>query len=105
VLILDAVKTRREPPGHVGTYGVDDLEDSIHADSPHHTNFATAIELGNRVHGDRMPGRILVIGVEVDNIVDFSEELTPDVMSSVPRATETALGILRDWGVPVSDGD
>ena len=99
VLILDAVLTGRSPPGHVAIYGVDDLRESIHADSPHHTNFATAMELGRKLHPDRMPEELVIVGVEVDNIVDFTEELTPDVRKAVDPASDAAMGILRDWDV------
>jgi hydrogenase maturation protease len=99
VLILDAVKTLKRPPGHVGTYTVDDLEDSIHVDSPHHTNFATAMELGRRLHPDRMPEDIVIVGIEVDNILDFTEDLTPAVDNAVVPASELALEILKDWGI------
>ncbi|UCC93025.1 MAG: hydrogenase maturation protease [Thermoplasmata archaeon] len=99
VLILDAVLTRKDPPGTVGTYQVDQLKESIHTDSPHHTNFATAIELGHKVEPERMPDEILIIGVEVDNILEFGEELTEGVEAAVPDATRRALDILRDWGV------
>ncbi len=102
VLILDAVLTRRDPPGSVNVFQVDELNESIHADSPHHTNFATAIELGNRLHSDRMPGEILIIGVEVDNILDFTEDLTKPVAEAVPVAAERSLAILRDWGLDVT---
>lgn len=101
VLILDAVLTRRDPPGTVGVFSVDQLGESIHMDSPHHTNFATAIELGNKLHPDRMPEDIQIIGVEVDNIKDFTEELTGPVEAAVPEATERALEILRGWGVAI----
>ncbi len=99
VLILDAVLTRKDPPGTVGVFRVDQLGESIHMDSPHHTNFATAIELGKKLHADRMPEDIQIIGVEVDNILDFSEELTAPVEASVPKASEKALEILRTWGI------
>lgn len=97
VLILDAVLTRRDPPGKVTLFRVDELEASIHADSPHHTNFATAIEMGRMVHPDRMPTEILILGVEVDNILDFTEELTPAVEGAVPEAARRALAVLEGW--------
>jgi hydrogenase maturation protease len=103
VLIIDAVKTRKDPPGHVRRYRVEDLKESIHVDSPHHTNFATAIELGNKLHPDRMPEELAIVGVEVDNIVEFTEELTPAVEASLPRATEVALEVLEEWGVDLVD--
>ncbi len=98
VLIIDAVMTGRDPPGTVRTYRVEDLDESIHMDSPHHTNFATALELGHRVDPDRMPKEILIVGVEVDNIRDFTEELTPAVEAAVPDAARAALAILEEWG-------
>ncbi len=101
VLILDAVLTRKVPAGTVGVFRVDELKESIHADSPHHTNFATAIELGNRLHPDRMPEEVLIIGVEVDNILDFTEELTAPVAEAVPEAAARATEILRGWDVDV----
>ena len=102
VLILDAVKTREDPVGHVGTYTVDNLRESVHSDSPHHTNFATAIELGRRVHPDRMPRELVILGVEVDDIVNVREELTPGVEVALPEATERALAILWEWGLRTS---
>jgi hydrogenase maturation protease len=102
VLILDAILTRRDPPGTVGVFSVDQLGGSIHMDSPHHTNFATAVEVGKMVHADRMPGEILIIGVEVDNIKDFTEELTTAVEAAVPEAVDKALEILEEWGSALS---
>ena len=104
VLILDAVLTRRDPPGKVTVFRVDELERSIHADSPHNTNFATAMEMGRRVHPDRMPGEVLIVGVEVDNILDFTEELTPAVEAAVPAATREGLQVLEAWGVSLLPG-
>ena len=99
VLILDAVLTRKDPPGTFGVFRVDQLRESIHTDSPHHTNFATAIELGNKLHAHRMPSDIQIIGVEVDNIMDFTEDLTAPVEAAVPGAASKALEILEEWGI------
>jgi hydrogenase maturation protease len=97
VLILDAVKTNRVPPGTVRKYQVEDLRESIHTDSPHHTNFATAIKMGQMVHPDRMPEELVIVGVEVDNILEFSEALTQDVALAVPEAADMAMEILSGW--------
>jgi len=102
VLVIDAVKTRRHPPGTIRRFEPDDFQDSLHADSPHHTNFVTAIELGRRLHPEEMPDEIAILGIEADNILDFSEELTEPVAAAVPPAAEQALAILRGWGVQVS---
>lgn len=99
VLIIDAVKTRKVPPGTVRSFGVHDFRDSLHADSPHHTNLATAVELGRRMHPDEMPEEISILGIEVDNIVDFGEELTPAVEAAVEPTVDRVLDVLRSWGI------
>ena len=102
VLILDAVLTRRDPPGTVGVFRADQLGESIYMDSPHHTNFSTALELGRKVHPERMPEEILIVGVEVDNILDFTEELNPSLEAVVREAADRALDILKEWGLTLS---
>jgi hydrogenase maturation protease len=101
VLIIDAVKTRREAPGTVLRFSVEDFRESLHADSPHHTNLATAVELGHRLHPQEMPAELAILGIEVDRIHEFREDLTPAVESAVGPAAREALEILSSWGVEV----
>jgi len=102
VLIVDAVKTPGAVPGQVRTLREGDFEESLHASSPHSTNFATAMAMGRAMHPEEMPGVVAIIGVEVERVHEFTEEMTPAVEAAVPVAMEEAARVLRGWGVPVS---
>ncbi len=101
VLIIDAIKTPGGEPGQVHRFTEMDLQETLNLDSPHSTNFATALEMGRRLHPEAMPEDIVILAIEVDVIDRFGEELTPDVERAVPKATEMALGILRGWEVEI----
>jgi hydrogenase maturation protease len=101
VLIIDSIKTPGGEPGQVHHLTEEDLKETLNLDSPHSTSFATALEMGRRLHPEGMPEEIAILAIEVDVIDRFGEELTPNVGKAVPEATESALGILRMWGVEV----
>ena len=63
------------------------------------TSLVAAVELRKRRHPDRMPGDIISLGVGVDDILDFTVELTQDVVAAVPKAAESSIEILRRWKV------
>jgi len=103
VLIVDAVKTPGATPGQVRTFNEGDFEETLHASSPHSTNFATAMAMGRAMHPDVMPGVVAIVGIEVERVHEFTEEMTPAVEAAVPVATEEAASVLRGWGVPVAE--
>ena len=101
VLILDAVKTPGATPGQVRAFKEGDFEETLHASSPHSTNFATAMAMGRAMHPDEMPSEVAIVGVEVERVYEFNEGLTPAVEAAVPVAAEEAARVLRAWGVQV----
>jgi len=62
---------------------VDNDAATQHAASPHEVNFATALELGNRL-GLALPQQITIFAIEVENVNSFSEECTPEVEHAIP---------------------
>ena len=61
-----------------------------HAGTPHDVNFATALELGNRL-GLALPQQITIFAIEVENVSSFGEECTPAVKRAVPICVETVI--------------
>jgi hydrogenase maturation protease len=102
VLVGDAVKTPGAAPGQVRTFKEGDFEETLHASSPHSTNFAAAMAMGRAMHTDEMPGVVAIVGVAVERVHEFTEEMAPAVEAAVPVATEEAARVLRGWGVPVA---
>jgi hydrogenase maturation protease len=63
------------------------LNDTRHASSPHDVNFATALKLGKGL-GIALPEKIVIYGIEVADINNFSEKCTPEVSKSIPKCVK-----------------
>ena len=86
-VVVDAIKTAGGRPGTVYTFEMDDLSATLHTVSPHSVNVFTAVELG-KACGLDMPGRVLVLAVEIEDNVNFGEKCTPGVDAAVPDAVK-----------------
>jgi len=95
-IIIDALVTGSHPRGKVLCYPLEALPNhaSGHTASAHDTSLQNALEVG-RTMGIRLPERIIVVGIEAQNVYDFSEELSPEVAAAVPLATETVLQLVK----------
>jgi hydrogenase maturation protease len=103
LILIDAIRTGKAPPGTLIRLKPGDLTSSIHLASPHDVNLPTALELG-RVHGLAIPETIHIYAVEVDDVSTFSEACTPAVERAVPEIAEEILR--REFGFgPQIDAD
>ena len=82
-IIIDAIQTGGGKVGQVYQFEPGDFDATRHASTPHDVNFATAIELGNRLGLD-LPRKITIFAIEVQDVVCYSEECTPEVMAAIP---------------------
>ena len=97
-IIVDAILTGAAP-GTIHQLRVDDIPTQRSA-SQHDVNLPTALELGRQL-GVHLPASadILLVGIEADDILTFSEECTPPVAAAVPRAVDVVLAALAAQGV------
>jgi len=91
-ILIDAIQTRGGVPGAVYRLTLDDLP-SHNANSAHDTSLKSALEL-LRLQGGKVPEDVVVIAVEVVNLFEFGEELTPPVAAAVPAAIAAVLAEL-----------
>jgi hydrogenase maturation protease len=94
-VVIDAIQTGA-PPGTIHRLHPGDIPTQRSA-SAHDVNLPTALELGRRA-GQHLPddASIVLIGVEVKDILDFGETLTPQVEAALPRAVEAVLAALAE---------
>jgi len=83
-IIVDAIQTAKGKAGQIYRLTPDALNETRHVSSPHDVNFATALELGNKL-GITMPKQIIVYAIEVTDTSTFSEEFTPQVKQAIPK--------------------
>ena len=92
-IVIDAIITGAEP-GTIHHLTPDAIPTQRSA-SAHDVNLPTALEFGRQA-GLPLPENknILLIGIEVENVLDFGETCTPAVQAAVPKAVEEVLQAL-----------
>lgn len=92
-IIIDAIRTGA-PPGTIHELSVDSIP-TQHSASGHDVNLPTALALGRQT-GAHLPAseNILLVGIEAEDIITFSEDCTPQVQAAIPRAVETVMAAL-----------
>jgi hydrogenase maturation protease len=107
-IIIDAITTHQNPPGAVYCFPLEALPDRSagHTTAAHDTSLPTAIALG-RSMGASLPEEITIVAVEVEQIYEFSESLSPAIAAAIPLAKQLILDlisedndVLRQGGLP-----
>jgi hydrogenase maturation protease len=88
VILIDAYYLNPETthPGKIHQMTLDDLRSvspTQHSTSAHDTSLVTALDAAEQL-GYKIPKEIFIYAVEVENILDFSEQPTPAVAASIP---------------------
>jgi hydrogenase maturation protease len=96
VIIIDAVSTGQHPVGTVSRTPLSDLPDRAlgHLCSAHDTSLQNAIRLGKSM-GAIIPDDIVVVGIEIEQVYDFSDTLSPAVLDSIPEAVYIVKELLK----------
>ena len=100
VVLIDAYLLNPEAtkPGKIHKLSLDDLRavtPTQHSTSPHDTSVVVALDAAEKL-GYKVPQRFLIYGIEVENILEFSETPTPAVAEAIPIVVEM---ILNDLGL------
>jgi hydrogenase maturation protease len=96
-VIVDAIQTGQNPIGTVSRFRLEKLppRTSGHTASAHDTDLLSALQVGRSL-GAVLPAEILVVGIEIKNVYDFTEVLSPVVVAAIPQAVQMVLDILED---------
>jgi hydrogenase maturation protease len=93
-IIIDAMCTGAEP-GTVRLLTPDALPTQRSA-SAHDVDLPTALELGRRAEMHLPPNEnILLVGIEAEDVVNFSEGCTPAVEAAIPRGVRAVVEALE----------
>jgi hydrogenase maturation protease len=93
VILIDAIRVPDFQPGEVRRLTLDDLETltpTQHSASPHDASLPTAIAAGRQL-GLPLPEEIIIFAIQVENVTDFGEQMTPAVAAAVPKVVEAVL--------------
>ena len=86
VIIIDAIKTGGQP-GNICTFSLDEFkkQEPEQSFSSHNLNLPLLIQLGEKIYPGKIPGDIMVIAIEADDISTLSETCTPEVEKAIPK--------------------
>jgi hydrogenase maturation protease len=87
VIFIDSIKTGNANPGDIHIIPVKQLEQKQSLVSSHGIDFVTAVRLGRRF-GYRMPDKIVVYAIEIENNESYDETCTEKVKGSIPKVIE-----------------
>lgn len=96
-IVIDALNLGRGEIGTIHCFELDELPNPSlgHLGSAHETNLQTALELGRQM-GVALPQRVMVVGVQAENVFDLAEEFSPSVAAAVPQATQRVMELLTN---------
>jgi len=96
-IIVDAMQSERGPVGSVHCCAMEDLPQTAagHLVSAHETSLATALAVGRRLGAD-LPEAVVIVAVEARPVLEFSEQLSPDVAAAVPIAASRVRRLLEE---------
>jgi len=98
-ILVDAIQTPGGKPGDICRLRPDDLRASLHVGSTHDLSLPSTLTLGRGL-GMKLPDdeAIVIIAIEVEDVLTFSEECTPAVAAAIPRAVEAVFTELKARG-------
>jgi len=93
LIIVDAIDAG-EDPGTLLSLRLDQLEQCapIHIANPHDTDLITALETGRRLELE-LPSEILVVAIQIQDTVTFSESCTPAVAEAIDEVCGIAIAL------------
>jgi hydrogenase maturation protease len=96
-IIIDAIQTGNgHKIGSIFRMSLTDLREispTQHSASVHDTSLVTALDAGIEM-GMKLPLDITIFAVEVENILDFSEQPTPAVAAAIPIVVDMVLDLI-----------
>ncbi|MCB9418751.1 MAG: hydrogenase maturation protease [Ardenticatenaceae bacterium] len=96
-IIVDAFTNGRNTPGKMHRMTLDDLRavsPTQHSASAHDTTLVTALDAGREM-GMHLPDEVVIYAIEVENVIDFSDEPTTAVAAAIPGAVTAVLAELE----------
>ncbi len=102
-IIIDAIQTGYRRIGQVDHYSLQELPDfsAGHMTAAHDTSLQTAMTLGREM-GAELPNHLDIIGIEVEQVYEFSDSLSQEVAAAIPAAIRLVFNVLFD--LPSLDG-
>jgi hydrogenase maturation protease len=95
LIIADAILTDNTQVGKIHRLTLKDLAKTNNSITPHDAALATTLEIGNSLFPGEMPREVVVYGVQIPNVEQFSGRMTPAVKAAVPEVVRLILAEIK----------
>jgi hydrogenase maturation protease len=95
VILIDAMKQKDGKTGEVKRFVLAEAP-TLHSSNPHEMSLPEALLLARHLGEQHLPKEIIVIGIVVQNTLDFGEHLSAEVAAAVPTAVSMVLTELKN---------
>jgi hydrogenase maturation protease len=93
-ILIDAVYLEEMRMGEVRILDLDDLG-SAHSTNPHDATLMEAIEISERMGEGRIPDEIILVGIRIERVEEFGDELSGDVRRALPEVVRSVESLLQ----------
>ena len=92
IIIIDAIMTEDGEVGEISRLKPEDIgEPAQSIISAHHLNLLTTIKLGRQLFPGKIPEEVIVLAVGIQEVTEFTEEMTEKVKEAIPKAVNLVL--------------
>jgi hydrogenase maturation protease len=91
VIIVDSYASHDTSVGRIREFTPEEFKGTLHASSPHDTNFATALELYRGLEPTRIPRRIRIFTIDIHPTSTFREGLSRAVQEAASKLAESII--------------
>ena len=95
LIIADAILTDNTEVGKIHRLTLKDLAKTNNSITPHDAALATTLEIGNSLFPGEMPREVVVYGVQIPNVEQFSGRMTPAVKAAVSEVVRLILAEIK----------
>ena len=94
-ILIDAVCINNVSHGCIKRFNIQDIS-TVHSCNPHDVSLLEAIELSKKIGDVTIPKDIIIIGINLNEIPkEFSDTLSPQIASIVPKAIDMVISELK----------
>jgi len=91
LIIADAILTTATDTGKIHRIGIDALDTTGQAFTPHGASLKTVLELGEILFPGQMPKQVVIFAVETGDVDSVTDEMSKNVAAAVPVTVQLIL--------------
>ncbi len=94
LIVIDAILSNKPAAGQIHRLELKDL-DAGKTITPHEASLQTTLELGDRLFPGQMPQKVVIFGVQIQDVEEITINMTPAVKAAIPKAIKMIINEIK----------